>query len=175
MLVDVTQGAHKAPDFLAINPNGMVPALVDGELVLWESTAIARHLVAQTGSDLLPAGIPGLDVERWIAWALAHLGPAADTLILQNMLLPMVGQPTSHAVRDDAAARFTRFAALLDRHLDGREVISGPKLTLADFTLASLFTYAEPARFPMQGLDNVRSWLERMDEVPAWRATAPPL
>src|SRR5262249_27095991 len=53
--VDLPKGAQHTPAFLAINPNGRVPVLVEGELVLWESTAIVRYLAAKTGSALVPA------------------------------------------------------------------------------------------------------------------------
>ena len=173
VIVDLPKGAHKAPEFLAINPNGMVPALVVGELQLWESTAIARYLIEVHDSDLLGRGEERHEVERWLAWGLAHLGPASDTLVFQNLLFPMWKQPTSEDIRADAEARFRRFSEVLDAHLEGRDFVATSRLTLADFTLASFFTYAEAARMPMQERSKIEAWLVRLDDIPAWRSTAP--
>src|SRR5688572_19644964 len=75
--VDLVRGAQRQPDFLALNPNGRVPVLVDGDLVLWESTAIMRYLSASRGGALVPTSPRAqAEVDRWLAWQLAHLGPA---------------------------------------------------------------------------------------------------
>lgn len=71
--VDLLTGGQRSPEFLARNPNGRVPVLEDGDLILWESTAIIRYLAA--GSALLPAARrTAAEVDRWTAWQLAHLG-----------------------------------------------------------------------------------------------------
>src|SRR5689334_371466 len=73
-LVDVFAGAHKKPEYLAINPNGMVPTLDDGGFVLWESNAIAQYLAStKPNSDLFPSDIKTrADISRWQCWDLAH-------------------------------------------------------------------------------------------------------
>src|ERR1700704_1418789 len=69
--VDLLTGGQRSPEFLAKNPNGRVPVLEDGDLILWESTSIIRYLAA--GSSLLPAARrTAAEVDRWIAWQLAH-------------------------------------------------------------------------------------------------------
>ena len=71
--VDLGKGEHRAPAFKAINPNRKVPALVDGELTLWESNAIMCHLAARAGSDLWPSD-PARQVEviRCLSWESSH-------------------------------------------------------------------------------------------------------
>jgi len=66
------------PEFLALNPNGLVPVLLDGDFVVWESNTICRYLAGRQGrADLLP-GSPRerARVEQWMDWQLAELNPA---------------------------------------------------------------------------------------------------
>jgi len=64
-----SRGEQLRPDFLAINPNGKVPALVDGGRAIWESNAIIIYLAEREDSDLWPAGERRLDILRWMFWS----------------------------------------------------------------------------------------------------------
>src|SRR6185295_7548986 len=92
--VDLLTGGQRTPEFLAKNPNGRVPVLQDGDLILWESTAIIRYLAA--GSPLAPtAPRAAAEVDRWIAWQLAHLAPAMSKVAFENIVkrLTRSGEP----------------------------------------------------------------------------------
>src|ERR1700757_4819182 len=91
--VDVTRGEHKSPDYLALNPNGMVPTLVDGSLTLWESRAIIQYLAAKKPArGLLGKGeAERADITRRAPWDAAHLSPAVGTLIFETLFKPMLG------------------------------------------------------------------------------------
>jgi glutathione S-transferase len=71
--VDLTKGQSHTPEYLALNPNGRTPTLVDGDLRLWESTAIMQYLASQKPGSLWPddARAHG-DITRWQSWQLAH-------------------------------------------------------------------------------------------------------
>jgi glutathione S-transferase len=64
-------------------------------------------------------------------------------------------------------------AGVLDKHLEGRQFIVGKEFTLADIAIASLLAFAGPARFPMEPYKNIQAFNARLDEIPAWRNTAP--
>jgi glutathione S-transferase len=68
-------GVNDTPEYLALNPNGLVPVLVDGATVLWESNTIVRYLAASRGNEsLLPTDPAGrADIEKWMDWQLATL------------------------------------------------------------------------------------------------------
>jgi glutathione S-transferase len=71
--VDLGKGEQKAPDYLAINPNGKVPALTDGETKIWEANAIMAYLARLTDSDLWPRDDDRqIEVTRWLSWSADH-------------------------------------------------------------------------------------------------------
>jgi len=93
IVVDLAKGAQKAPDFVAMNPNGKVPVLVDGDVVLWESIAIMQYLADKTpGQTLYPPDlVERARVNQWLAWTTAHWGLAVSQLNVENWLMAMFG------------------------------------------------------------------------------------
>ncbi len=161
--VDLPQGENQTPAFLAINPNGRVPVLVDDDFVLWESTAIMRYLSAKTAGALVPTTPRGqADVDRWLAWQLAHLGPAMKTVAFERVVKKLTGQ----GVPDEAAiakgsAEFARLSALLDAALEAREYVA-ETLSLADFALASHYSLASACGLSVAPHRRVDAWLARV-------------
>jgi glutathione S-transferase len=159
--VDLVKGESRAAAFLARNPNGRVPVLEDGDFVLWESTAIIRYLAA--GTALVPTGRRvAADVDRWIAWQLAHLGPAMSKVAFQRIIKRLTRQGTpDQALIDAGPAEFVAASAVLDGALDGREYVAGP-LSIADFALAAHYSLAAACELDVTGFPRVESWLARM-------------
>ncbi|HEU0277276.1 MAG TPA: glutathione S-transferase family protein [Rhodanobacteraceae bacterium] len=172
--VDLARGEHKMPEYLALNPGGKVPTLVDGSRVLWESTAIMCHLAARSDSDLWPQDDRQIDVLRWLCWDLAHFLRAGGTLYFEHVIKRRfrLGDPDSAAVRR-ATDEWRALAAILDRHLHDRDWLVGPSLTLADFAVAAVLPYARLARVPLGEFPAVQRWHARLDELEAWREPFP--
>jgi glutathione S-transferase len=175
IVVDLPKGEQRKPPFLALNPNGKVPVLVDGDLVLWESCAIMTYLAEKEGpTPLYPADLRArADVNRWLYWAMAHWTPPIGTLNYENFLRPMFGL----GERDEAAvARADRelatFAAILDEHLAGRTWLSGDAVTLADVAIACPLMTTAPAKLPVTTFANIQRWYARVQELPAWKETS---
>src|SRR5262245_53679690 len=80
--VDVLKGAHKSPEYLRLNPNGMVPTLEDGSFILWESNAIMQYLSERAGETSLWPRDPQVraDIARWQFWQVGHFNIAIETL-----------------------------------------------------------------------------------------------
>jgi len=159
--VDLLTGAQRAPAFLARNPNGRVPVLEDGDLVLWESTAIIRYLA--NGSRLEPtAPRVAAEIDRWISWQLAHLAPAMSKVAFENIVkrLTRSGEPDAARIAE-GTAEFERLTAILDAALAGREFVAGP-LSLADFALAAHYSLAAAARLDLAPHPRVAAWLDRI-------------
>ncbi|MCA9665211.1 MAG: glutathione S-transferase family protein [Myxococcales bacterium] len=173
--VDLAKGQHKSPEYLALNPNGKVPTLVDGELKLWESNAIMQYMAGKAKSDLWPADdAKRADISRWQCWQLAHFGPPCAEITYERVVKPMLQQQPGDEDKVKAAEeRFHQFAAVLNGALEGKKFLVGDAVTIADFTVASTLTYAAPARIPLDSYTHIKAWLARLDEVPAWKASAP--
>ncbi len=159
--VDLLNGAQRAPAFLAKNPNGRVPVLEDGDLVLWESTAIIRYLAV--GSPLAPTA-PRLaaEVDRWISWQVAHLSPAMSKVAYENIVkrLTRRGEPDPARVAE-GTDEFEKLTEIVDGALASREFIAGP-LTLADFALGAHYSLASAAGLDIAPRRRVESWLARI-------------
>jgi glutathione S-transferase len=122
------------PEFLALNPNAMVPVLLDGDFVLWESNSICRYLASRyEGRELLPpAPAARAIVEQWMDWQATELNNA-----WRYAFMALVRNSPNH--RDPAAieagtAGWNRHMAILDRQLDR----TGAYVCGADFTLADV-------------------------------------
>jgi glutathione S-transferase len=89
--IDLATGENRTPAFLAMNPNGKVPVLQDGETTLWEANAIMCHLARVTESDLWPKGERQVEVIRWLSWNADHFTRFAGTLYFQNLIKPLLG------------------------------------------------------------------------------------
>ena len=86
--VDLPGGQQMKPEFLRLNPNHMIPTLVDGDFVLWESNAIMQYLCSKKpGSTLWPADAKAqADINRWQCWGLAHFGGACGIYIYEHLV-----------------------------------------------------------------------------------------
>ena len=169
--VDAKAGGLRAPDYAGLNPNMKAPTLVDGELVLWESSAIMAHLCIGAGSDMWPAQNPAEQVEmlRWLSWNDCHWSPAVGPFYFEHVVKSAfgIGPPDSEALKA-AVKPFMKFAKVLDGHLAGRTHVACDRLTIADFQLASMATYWRESEMPMEAFPNIVRWLDGLMQIPAW-------
>ena len=165
------------PEFLALNPNAMVPVLVDGDLTLWESNAINQYLVQKAGgSDLFPAD-PKVraDIARWQFWEQAHFNRAFGTLVFESVIKPRFGLPgASQGLVDFCLQELARFAPVLDTHLQGRATLVGKGITLADYAMICLEKYRDATAFDWSPYANINRYFDEMRQADAWMRAAPP-
>jgi glutathione S-transferase len=175
-IVNIVRKESFKPDYLALNPTGLTPTLVDGDFVLWESNAIIQYLANLTpGSGLWPLDIRRqADITRWQCWQLMHWSIGLDILLFERLVKRLEGLGEADPSEVSRGEKhFHATAQILDKHLAGRKTIVGSGMTLADYTLAANLHYAEVCPFPLEGYGNIRRWLARVEADPAWRATAP--
>jgi glutathione S-transferase len=172
--LDFAKGEHKAPEYLALNANGAIPTLVDGDFVLSESRAIMQYLASKKPeSGLLPSDERlRADVTRWQFWDAAHWSPALGTLTFQKVLRPMMGLgDPDQAKVEEALGGVKRFGAVLNARLEGKPYVVGDALTIADLTIASSLMYAKQTDVPLGDFPNVAKWFSRISELDAWKKT----
>lgn len=169
--IDAKAGGLTAPAYAALNPNCKAPLLVDGDLVLWESSAIMAHLAIKAGSDMWPAQNPAEQVEvlRWLSWNDHHWAPAVGPYYFEHIVKATfgLGQPDREKLKSSTGT-FERYAAVLDRHLEGKTHPACDRLTIADFQLASMAADWHEAEMPMTNFPNIARWLDRLAALPAW-------
>jgi glutathione S-transferase len=173
--IDLSKGQHKSPDYLAINPNGKVPTLVDGETRIWESNAIMCHLARKAKSDLWPVDpAKQIDVIRWLSWNSEHFTRHAGTLYFNYVIKPKfnLGEIDQRAV-EEATGFLRQFGAVLDDQLAGKTFLLGDHLTVADFAVSVTLPYAETIRLPFEKFGNIARWKSHLAEIPAWREPFP--
>ena len=176
-LVDLAKGEQRTPEYRRLNPNGKVPTLVDGDLVLWESHAIMTYLADKTpGNPLYPQHLEKrADVNRWLYWSSGHFIPPIGTLNFENMLKPRFGLGAPDAARvKQAEDDLKLYAGILDQHLKTRHWVSNDEFSLADISLACPLMSTLPAKLPVQQFEHLQSWLGRVQVLDAWQRTNPP-
>jgi glutathione S-transferase len=129
-------GLVKTPDYMAMNPNSLVPLMQDGAFTLWESNVIVRYLCARHAPGrLYPEGLEArFDAERWMDWQQTTLNPAGRDAFIQLVRKP---EGRVDAARVEASVAATEpLLDLLEAHLEGRSFLSGDQFTMADIPVA---------------------------------------
>ncbi|KWA13404.1 glutathione S-transferase [Burkholderia cepacia] len=159
--VNLLQGEHKRPEFLRLNPAGKVPVLVDGDLVIPESAAIVLYLADKYPEKALLPVDPALRAQayRWVMLAVTELEQPLWRITRHSFLYP----PEKRSPADIELARddFRTMAAILDKHLEGREFIVGDTLTVADCVTAYLIDWAGECNL-IESFPQLRAYLERL-------------
>ncbi len=172
--IDATKGEKREASYVAVNPMGKVPSLVDGAFTLWESNAINWYLAEKhPESGLLPETIEGrAAVQRWLYFQVGHVGPAC--LPIFRATLPRVQafwrvQPDVKAA-DVGRKELGRFLPVLEEALGRREWLEGA-FSLADVAFAPHFWLIAEGGFDFSGTPAVRAWLDRLLARPGWQKT----
>ena len=153
--LDLRAGEQRTAEYLALNPNGKVPTLVDGDTVLWESNAIMCYLAGKGDTALWPKSAKRYDILRWMFWESNHLTNALNRLFGQKFFNR---DNPDQGIIDRATKDFRKYAEVLDAQLANNAHVTGDTLTLADFAIGVCFGYIQPLELPVEGLDNIHRW-----------------
>jgi glutathione S-transferase len=171
-------GRNREPEYLAMNPNGRVPTLVEGDFVLWESNSIMRYLVRayRPQSPIYPhAPKVRAGVDRWLDWTLSTLQPV-DRPVFWALVRTPPEQRDMAAIQRDADAEAVQWR-IVDAQLSTRRFIEGDDFTLADIALGA---YAR-RWFGVEGITkpsfvNLERWFAQFGNRPGFiQFIAPPL
>ena len=173
---DFFTGELQGPEYLGVNPNGMVPALRDGDLTLWESNAIMQYLAGKAPANtLLPRNMKACaEIVQWQCWELAHFNKALGVLSFETVAKPgFLNQSPDAGAVDWSKRELARFAPILDRALEGRDYLVGSDLTLADYSMIHLEGFKDAVPFDWTPYANVNAYFQRVAATPHWASTAP--
>ena len=161
----------KAPAFLAINPAGSVPVVVDGDFVLTQNAAIMGYIAdTHPQAGLTGDGSPKQRAEatRWLSFVNSDLHPAFKPLFGPGSFIGDEGQ--YDAVRATALKRLRGLFERADQQLEGRQWLAGFR-SFADPYFYITLRWAAGAKVDLSGLDNVAAFKQRMEADPGVQAT----
>ena len=167
--LDFSKNEHKTAAYLKIHPHGAVPALVDGELTMFESAAICTYLADKFPEKHLapPLGTPARGLYyQWMHYSMATLEPPVIQVFMHAVMLPEAQR--SAAAADEGRTKFADVAGVLSRALKGRPFILGEHFSAADVMLGSTLSWSS-----FLGLLNeqpeVQAYVKRLSERPAFQ------
>ena len=166
--IDIMNNDQKSPEFLAINPNGRIPAIVDHDgpeapLSVFESGAILIYLAEKTGRFLAPAGRARADALGWLMWQMGGLGPMAGQAHHFRRYAP-----DGNAYATDRFVNETaRLYGVMDTHLASHEWLAGSDYSIADVASWGWVWYHRMQGQDLKHFPSVARWFFAMSGRPA--------
>lgn len=173
--VPVSYGADsKAAEYLSVNPNGRIPALIDGDLQLFESMAINLYLAKRYGGSLYPANAQDeARAWQWSVWAISEIEPLQMQIVVQKLFTPE--EKRNPKVVEGAGKGLQRPLKVLDAALAGRNWLIGDQFGVADLNVAAVMMLLKRIDFGYAEHTNVQRWADACYARPALaRAMARP-
>lgn len=173
-LVDRSQGAHKSEAYLKLNPNGLIPVLQDGDLVLYETAAIVLHLVDTHPEAGLapPVGTPArAEFTKWLVWLSSTLQAMMPHYFYPERMVAPGNAAGAAEVRAAAEARIASLIDQVDARLARQPWMGGERFSALDPYTFMLCRWTRGMQRPARTLAHVGPWLMRMLERPAVQAT----
>ncbi len=158
--LDFQKQEHKTPEYLKLNPNGKIPTMVDGDVVLWESLAINAYIAEKFKPELL-GSTPverGL-VNQWSLWALMHMYGAFYPLVMKKWRSSPETEETKMAFDD-----LPKWLGILNAYLAGKDYMVGSIFTLADLNVCSVVNSAAFIEYDLSAFPEVMRWQRMITE-----------
>jgi glutathione S-transferase len=162
-------GGNDAPDYLAKNPNGLIPTIDDDGFVLWESNAITRYLCSKHGAGTLcPEDAQQRALaEQWMDWKLTTVMPMMTPIFWGLVRTPEAERDLDRIER--AIRQGHRVWSMLDAWLAKHDYVAGASFTMGDIPLGpQVHRWYELVEDP-PSLPNLEAWYERLRQRPAFR------
>jgi glutathione S-transferase len=167
--VDLAKKEQKTPEFLAMNPNGKVPLLVDDGIPIFESLAMLIYLGERYGVEkgLYPKpSLERAETLKWMCWCTASLIEAASRL-LRNTSDRFPADEKNEKAGASAKREIGELLALLDHALEGKEYLVGSRFSFADLSIVALLPFAARIGADLNPFKNVNAWSARCMQRPA--------
>jgi glutathione S-transferase len=157
------QADLKSPEFAKVNPNAKMPAIEHGDIKLFESMAINLYLARKYDNGLWPKSIEdeGLTFQ-WSFWVMTEVEKP-----LLAVLMDTIGRKEDAKAADEGRAALEKPFNVLNMALAGKPYLLGDRFTIADLNVASVLSWARPAKIDLDSWPNLKAWLERCTTRPA--------
>lgn len=162
--VDLMNGAHKAPDFLKLNPFGQIPVIDDDGQLVSDSTSILVYLAKKydAGQDWLPEDpLKAAEVQRWLSVASGEVFRGPNTA----RLVKLFGMPFDY---DTAKTKTEELFAVMDSLLAERDFLAGDKITIADLACYTYISHVPEGGISLEPYPGIRGWLGRIEAHPGF-------
>ncbi|KAL8791334.1 MAG: hypothetical protein Q9195_005953 [Heterodermia aff. obscurata] len=172
--VNYFTGAHKSDEYKKINPNGTLPAAVDGDLNLTESNAILQYAADLDGSSAYPKDlkIRG-DINCWLLWEASVWFPSCYVYLVEFVVKPLLQTEPDQAVIDAQEPKWLQLATILDDRLSKSKWLTGDEVSIADIAIAAPMHVHAAQRLPLQKTPHLKRWLADIEQLPCWQQTQP--
>jgi len=172
--VDPKAKENRSADYLAVNPMGKIPALVDGSFQLWESNAINWYVAERhPEARLLPPTVQGrASVQRWLLFQAGHVSPACALVFRTTnpRMRTYWGTAPDSAAVAAGTRELERYLPVLEAALQGRDWLEGD-FSLADIAYLPHLLLVVEGGYDVGRYPRVKDWLDRLAARPAWRST----
>lgn len=166
--VDMKNKEHKSPEFLKINPMGKIPAMIDGEITLFESMAINYYIADTYKKELLgtTALEKGLSMQ-WSFWAVSELQPPIIEAFIQKVFVPE--DKRDNNLIEKNLNKLPDLLSVLNNSLADRKYLAGNQFTIGDINTASVVSICSAMGIDLGTYPNIKKWLGVISERPAFQ------
>ena len=172
VLVDRAKDAQRSAEYLKLNPNGRIPILQDGALIISEAAAIVLHLVDQHPDAGLAPKLGTAERAKFYQWLIFLTNSLQEELMTYQYPERLAGDDVAatEIVKRGAEARASAFLDVIEDHLKAHgPLFLGSKLSAADFYLVMLSRWARPMTKPPRSRPNIAKLLDKVTALPAVR------
>ena len=162
-------GGNRETDYLVMNPNGLVPTLVDGDTVLWESNVIVRYLARKYApNSLLPDSLTDLArAEQWMDWQQTVVAPAHFP-VFWGLIRTAPEDRDLDAIKN-GRDRFEQVMTILDHHLADSAFVGGENLSIADIPVGIMVYRWFTLDIERMELPSLNRWYQKLTDRPAYK------
>ncbi len=171
-LIEMGQGEFRSPEYLAINPNGQIPTLLDRDIKIHESNAILRYLCSKHSlTQWYPEELKArAAVEQWLDWGQCRLSAPVVDVVLNKVFL---GEQGDKIAIERGHHQLAERLPILDAALQEQPFLAGERPSIADLSMASMIFHLGLAQaMPQQA--NIQLWFGKISELRGFRASLPP-
>ncbi len=163
-------GGNDDPEYLKMNPNGLIPTMKDGDIVVWESGAILRYLAARYGDEGFWPSDPAqrAPLDMWAEWMKTTFIPPMTLQIFWQLVRTPAAE-RSRATLADGEAKLKKLSTMLDARIGAGPYLNGEKLCFADILVGHALYRYFTLEFERAGTPNLEAYYARLQERPAYR------